>query len=225
MSKLTYAVSLSCMNLGRLEEDVKTLESAGCDEIHIDVADGLFAPGYGFGWDHVEAVKRWTSLPCHVHLMVNDPIEAIAPFAEAGADSLSLQVEPLVHRHRILALVRDAGTSPGIALSPATPLTRLEYLWAMVDRVLVMGVEPGEAGGDIAQATFDRVRILNENVAYRGHPMLIEVQGGIDAENAALLERLGAGRVVLDAGPLPGPDLAEAFRAFKQAVERHRSVV
>ena len=107
-----------CANLGRLEDDVKALESAGCDELHADVADGLFAPGFTLGPQFVKAAKESCALPCNAHLMVNAPERHIARFAAAGCDGITVHIEDCVHVRRVLAHIRDLGVSPGVAVNP-----------------------------------------------------------------------------------------------------------
>jgi len=221
-----YSASVMCANLARLETDLKRLEDAGCDELHFDIMDGRFVPNFTLGFDLIKAVKRCCALPCNGHLMVSRPAQYIDRFVEAGCDSITVHVETCPHAHRVLAQIRDAGASPGIALNPATPLTKLNYLLEHVDRALVMAVDPGYAGQKILPGAFDRVRILRENIAYRELPVQIEVDGNINVRNAAMLANAGAEIFVLGTSSIfNGRDLGHALDEFKAAVAKERHLV
>ena len=227
MDKLIYSASLMCANLVRLEEDLKALEEAGCDEVHFDIMDGTFVPNYTLGFDLIKAVKSCCGLPCSAHLMIMRPERYIDRFVEAGCDTVTVHVTACTHGHSTLARIRDAGASPGIAINPAVPLTKLDYLLDYVDRVLVMAVEPGFAGQHVIPSAFERVRILRENLAYRELRAAIEVDGNIDVQNAATLANYGARIFALGSSSIfreDEPDLVKAFREFQEAVDLKRRV-
>ncbi|MCP4644210.1 MAG: ribulose-phosphate 3-epimerase [bacterium] len=228
MSGLTYSASVMCANLARLEDDLAALEAGGCHELHFDIMDGLFVPNFTLGFDFIKAVKRVSNLPCNGHLMISQPDKYIERFVEAGCDSITVHVETCVHAHRTLASIRDAGASPGIAINPGTPLTKLDYLLENADRVLMMTVDPGYAGQKIIASAFDRVRIMRENIAYRELRTRIEVDGNINVRNAAMLANHGAEIFVLGTSAVfkpDTPDLAAAMQTFDAAVEEERNVV
>jgi ribulose-phosphate 3-epimerase len=208
-----------CANLARLEDDLHVLEAAGCDELHFDVMDGLFVPNFTLGVDVIKAVRRCCGIPCSAHLMITRPEDYIERFVEAGCSVVTVHVETCVHAHRTLGQIRSAGASAGIAINPATPLTKLDYLLDLADRVLVMTVDPGYAGQTIIRGAHERVRLLRENIDYRERQVLIEVDGNITVQNAALLSRAGAD--VFDLGTasiFTGGDLGENFERFKKNV-------
>ena len=219
-----------CANLVRLADDLKALEAAGCDELHFDIMDGMFVPNITLGADFIKAAKGCCGLPCAAHLMVTAPERYIDRFVEAGADTVTIHVEACRHPHRTLSQIRDAGAVPGIALNPATPLTRLDYLLEHADRVMLMAVDPGFAGQTLIPSVFERVRIMRENLAYRKSTARIAVDGNINVENAALLANFGARVLVLGTSSVfrkgsSGESLGEAFREFRTAVAAKRQVV
>ncbi|GMV99465.1 MAG: ribulose-phosphate 3-epimerase [Candidatus Hydrogenedentota bacterium] len=219
-SRLKYSASVMCANLARLEDDLKALEKAGCDELHFDIMDGVFVPNLTLGFDVIKAAKRVCGLPCNAHLMIVRPEPYIERFVEAGCDSITVHVETSVHANRTLSHIRKAGASPGIAINPGTPLTKLDYLLDTADRVLVMTVDPGYAGQTIIPNAFERVRILSENIRYRELRTAIEVDGNINLENAALLARMGASIFVCGTSSVfTGRDPGASLMAFREQVE------
>jgi ribulose-phosphate 3-epimerase len=215
-----------CANLLRLQDDLQALETAGCDEIHFDIMDGMFVPNFTLGFDLIKAVRRGCGLPCSAHLMISRPEDYIERFVEAGCETVTVHVEACLHPHRVLAQIRNAGASPGIAINPATPLTKLDYVLPLADRALLMTVDPGYAGQPMIRGAFDRVRILREFIDYGEWPTKIEVDGNINVRNAALLSKAGAEIFVLGSSSIfNGEELAGALSAFKAAVERERELV
>jgi ribulose-phosphate 3-epimerase len=211
--------SVMCADPLRLERDLSELADAGVDEFHFDIMDGAFVPNLTFGFEVVKAVKSRFSIHCNVHLMVERPERHLARCIEAGADSVTVHVEASAHVNRLLNQIREQGASPGIAINPATPLTRLEYLLPLVDRVCIMTVNPGDAAQKLIGSSFERVRILRENLQYQKYPAKIEVNGNISAQNAGRLAAVGAEIFVLDRASLFMTDersFAERLTAFKK---------
>ena len=220
------SASVMCANLARLEDDLAALASAKCDELHFDIMDGMFVPNFTLGFDFIKAAKGCCGLPCSAHLMISRPEDYIERFVDAGADSVTVHIETCPHAHRALMQIRDAGASPGIALNPATPLTKIDYLLEFADRVMLMTVDPGYAGQKILRGAFDRVRILRENLDYRRLRTKIEVDGNITVGNAALLSKAGADIFVLGTSSIfTGGELGAALDEFKAAVVRERETV
>jgi len=213
------SASVMCASLGRLAAEFQALDEAGVDELHFDIMDGVFVPNYTLGPDFVRMARATCPLPCAAHLMVVRPERYIPQFIEAGCDTITVHLEGNPHVHRLLTQIKEWGASPGIAINPATPLTKLDYLLPCVDRVTMMTVDPGFAGQTILPVSFERVRILRENIVYHEYPIRIEVDGNINVENAAKLARFGAEIFVLGSSSIfqdPDANRGDALRRFTE---------
>ena len=193
------APSILSADFGRLAEEVRAAEAAGADLIHVDVMDGRFVPNITIGPLVVEAVKKATTLPLDVHLMIVEPERYVQDFVKAGADILTVHQETSPHLHRTLQQIRAAGAKPAVALNPSTPLVTIEEILPEVAQVLLMSVNPGFGGQSFIASTVDKVRRLRHLLHARslGH-VDIEIDGGINAETAKLV--VAAGATVLVAG-------------------------
>jgi len=228
LSTLHYSAAIQYANLARLADELAILKEAGVTEIHCDVMDGDFVPGFGVSPALVAQICAHSELPVHAHFQIKHPERHIAAFAEAGCRTISIHVEGCDHGHRVLAQIRDAGVSPGIALYPATSLTSLEYLLPLVDRVLLLTTEPRCATPVLQKIAFERARILKENLRYKRMNTLVEADGQIGAEDAARLARAGADRVVLDEASVFAPTvgtLPEALARFREEVGKQMHLV
>jgi ribulose-phosphate 3-epimerase len=195
---IRVAPSILSADFGRLAEEVRAAEAGGADWIHVDVMDGRFVPNITVGPLVVEAVRKVTRLPVDAHLMIVEPERYVEAFARAGADVVSVHAEVSPHLHRTLQAIRAAGARPAVALNPSTPLSAVEWVLGDCEMVLLMSVNPGFGGQRYIEACTEKVRGLREMADARGQPLEIEVDGGIDAETAALAG--GAGANVLVAG-------------------------
>ncbi len=184
--------SLLSADFGNLRDQVRAVERAGAGAIHLDVMDGHFVPNLTIGPAVVRAVDRICSLPLDVHLMIEEPDRYLEAFRESGADWISVHVEAVHHLHRTVARIRQLGASPGVVLNPATPLVELEEILEDVDFVLLMSVNPGFGGQVFIPSALAKVAALRKILARRGLGARIEVDGGVDAGNAADLVRAGA---------------------------------
>jgi ribulose-phosphate 3-epimerase len=193
------APSILSADFGRLAEEVRAAEAAGADLIHVDVMDGRFVPNITIGPLVVEAVKKATTLPLDVHLMIVEPERYVQDFVKAGADILTVHQETSPHLHRTLQQIRAAGAKPAVALNPSTPLVTIEEILPEVAQVLLMSVNPGFGGQSFIASTVDKVRRLRHLLHARslGH-VDIEIDGGINAETAKQVVAVGA--TVLVAG-------------------------
>jgi ribulose-phosphate 3-epimerase len=186
------APSLLSADFGRLADEIAAAERGGAALVHVDVMDGHFVPNLTVGPVVVQAVRRATRLPIDVHLMIENAERYADAFADAGASWISVHVEAQPHLHRTIAHLRQRGVRPGVAINPATPLTALEEILAEIDFVLLMSVNPGFGGQRFIPASLDRIARLRGMVEARGLRTEIEVDGGIDAGNAAALVKAGA---------------------------------
>lgn len=188
--------SVLSANFCRLEQDIKTVEAAGADGIHLDVMDGRFVPNITIGPFIVEAVRQTTTLPLDVHLMIVEPEKYIGDFAKAGADIISVHQEACAHLHRTIQLIKDLGKQAGVVLNPSTPLHTLEEVLSEVDLILLMSVNPGFGGQKFIEASTKKMcrlrRMLNE---CQGHAIL-EIDGGIDPVTAPRVVAAGATMLV-----------------------------
>jgi ribulose-phosphate 3-epimerase len=218
---IKIAPSFLTADISRLGDEVRAAEAAGADYLHLDVMDGHFVPPITFGSLVVAAVRRLTSLPLEVHLMVERPERHLEAFAEAGATILSVQVEVCPHLHRVLQQVRDLGCRAGVCLNPATPLSAVEEVLDEVDQVMVMGVNPGWGGQTFIPGTLGKVRRLRAMLDERALAADVEVDGGVNVETAPRCVEAGAR--VLVAGSAVFNDrssVAENMQALRQSLVR-----
>jgi ribulose-phosphate 3-epimerase len=209
------APSILAADFSRLGEQVTAVAGAGADVIHIDVMDGHFVPNITMGPLVVAAVKRVTTVPLDVHLMITNPDHYLEAFAQAGAATISVHVEATVHLHRTLSRIRQLGARAGVAINPATPLDAIGEVFDLLDQVIVMSVNPGFGGQSFIPRSIERIADLRARLGAR--PVDIEVDGGVDATNAATLVRAGASILVAGASVFGTPDPAAATRALRRA--------
>ena len=215
------APSLLTADFARLGEQLREAEAAGADYIHLDVMDGHFVPPITFGSLLVAAARRATSLPLDIHLMVERPERQLQAFAEAGAGILSVHVEACPHVHRTLQQIRELGCRAGVCLNPGTPPSALEEVLEEVDRVMVMGVNPGWGGQELIPGTLGKLRRIRAMLDELSLTADIEVDGGVKVENAASCVEAGAR--VLVAGSAVFNDrasVAENMRALRESLAR-----
>ena len=215
---ILIAPSLLSADFTRLADEVRLIEDAGADVVHVDVMDGHFVPNLTIGPRVVELLKAKTSLPLDVHLMVDRPDEVIPWFLDAGADWISIHAEASRHLHRDVSAIRTAGRKAGVALNPATPLVALQEILRDLDYVLLMCVNPGRGSQPFIEASHDKIRALRRWRADLGvdRPW-IEIDGGVSLANVPSLVRSGAEIFVAGNAVFNATDPAEAVRRMKAA--------
>jgi len=210
------APSILSADFTRLGEEIKDVEKAGADYIHIDVMDGHFVPNITIGPMIVKAVRRVTDLPLDVHLMISDPDYFIEDFAEAGASIITVHAEALNHLHRTIQLIRDKGVRPGVVLNPATPLCAVEYVLDQLDTVLLMTVNPGFEAQKFIPEVIPKIKRLRKMVNDLNLNLEIEVDGGIDPENIGLVSSAGADVFVAGSAIYYSKDYKETIRLMRE---------
>ena len=216
--KIKVAPSILSADFSRLGEEIKAVEAAGADLIHIDVMDGHFVPNITIGPLIVQAVRKVTKLPLDVHLMIDNPELYIADFAKAGSDYITVHVEAATHLHRLIQNIREhKGVKAGVSLNPATPLETLEHIIGDIDLVLIMSVNPGFGGQAYIPSATDKIRRLRKMIDDRKLTVEIEVDGGVKPENAAGIAGAGADILVAGSAVYGAKDYAAAIRAIRGA--------
>ena len=213
------APSILSADFSRLGEDVKAVASAGADWIHIDVMDGHFVPNITIGPMITEAVNRVTDLPLDVHLMIEAPDRYINDFAKAGADYISVHAEACVHLDRTIALIRQCGARPGVALNPATPVHALEWVLDELDFVLLMSVNPGFGGQTFIRSTLDKIRVIREMITRRNLHTLIQVDGGVNASTIKEISDAGADSFVAGSAIFGSDDYRSTIDALRSRMQ------
>ncbi len=212
---LILAPSVLSADFARLADNIQAVEGAGADWLHLDVMDGLFVPNLSFGQPVVRAIRAVTSLPLDVHLMIHDPGRYLDSFAQAGADVLTVHLEACVHLHRNIQQIKSLGLQAGVALNPHTPV---ESLWSVLpdlDLVCLMSVNPGFGGQAFIPSTMNKLAVLDRYRKEQGLTFRIEIDGGVDLQNAASLMQAGADVLVAGNSVFGQADAAQAVRAFK----------
>jgi ribulose-phosphate 3-epimerase len=213
--RVLIAPSILSADFGRLAEEVRAVEQAGADYVHVDVMDGRFVPNLTLGPVVVEAVHKATRLPLDVHLMIVEPEKYIEAFAEAGASLISVHVETCPHLHRTLQQIRHAGAKASAVLNPSTPLVMVEDVLGDLEMVLLMSVNPGFGGQSFIPHTLEKVRRLRRMLDSAGVKVAIEVDGGVNADNARSLIDAGADVLVAGTAVFHTKDYRAAIAALR----------
>jgi ribulose-phosphate 3-epimerase len=214
------APSILSADFARLGEEIRAVGEGGADWIHVDVMDGAFVPNITIGPGVVASIRKVTTLPLDVHLMIRRPDQFVKPFSEAGADIITIHVEADPHADRTLNLIKSLGKEAGISLNPSTPLSAVEELLPIVDLVLIMGVNPGFGGQKLIPYTLTKVERLKNTLLSRGLAhVVIEIDGGITEANIADAARAGVDVFVAGSAVFGARDYAQAIKKLKKSVE------
>ncbi len=212
--QVKIAPSILSADFGRLAEEVRAIATA--DYVHVDVMDGHFVPNLTIGPIVIEAVKRATSLPLDVHLMIEDAERWVSAYAKAGADLIGVHAEATPHLHRTIGQIRDLGKKPCVVLNPATPLEAIEYVLGNVAQVLIMSVNPGFGGQKFIPSALDKIRRLRRILDERGLAVDIEVDGGVHLDNIAEVCAAGANVIVSGSGVYGTNDYAATIAELRR---------
>ena len=211
------APSILSADFSKLGEEIKAVEQAGADWIHIDVMDGHFVPNITIGPLVVEAVRKITELPLDVHLMIEDADKYIKDFAQAGADILTVHVEACPHLHRTIHHIKEQNVRAGVVLNPSTPLSSLEEVLHEIDMVLLMSVNPGFGGQTFISSLLDKTMNLKEIMGQYEHEFDLEVDGGIKVENAGEIKEVGANVLVAGSAIFNSKNYKKAIQQLRDA--------
>ena len=219
MNTIKISPSILAADMSCLGDEIARAVEGGCDDIHVDIMDGHFAPNLSFGPGIVETLRKLTDLPLDVHLMVNNPLDMVDSFAEAGSDYLTIHVEATNDVHDILGRISDHGVHSGISLRPDTPIeTVLPYLDS-VDIVLVMSVFPGFGGQTFIEESYERIQKVADASSSLKSPPLISVDGGVVIDNALMLVKAGANHLVVGTAIFSNHNAVENIRRMREAIK------
>ncbi len=215
--------SILSADFGRLGDEIRAVEAAGADAIHIDVMDGRFVPNLTVGPMVVAAARAATRLPLDVHLMIVEPDNLIPEFMDNGADSITVHIEACPHLHRTVQRIRQRGIRAGVSVNPATPLSAVSSILEEIDLLLLMSVNPGFGGQDFIPSVFKKVEAAHQMIVSGNLPVQIQVDGGIRAANAGRLRAAGTSLFVAGSAIFGQPDYKAAIKVLRQAIETGES--
>ena len=218
MGDKKIAPSILSADFSRLGDEIRRVEDAGADLIHIDVMDGAFVPNITVGPFILEAVRRGTSLPLDVHLMIERPEQYISDFANAGADIITVHVEACTHLHRTIQVIKEKGKKAGVSVNPATPIMLAKYVLQDIDLLLIMSVNPGFGGQKFIPSMLDKIKKARQMVDRLGAKVSIEIDGGIKLENIGEVSAAGADIFVSGSGIFGTGDYKKTIEEMKRKI-------
>ena len=217
MQEFMVAPSILSADFSRLGEEIRLVEKAGADVIHVDVMDGHFVPNITIGVPVVASVRKITDLPLDVHLMIKNGDQYLEDFAKAGADWITVHVEACPHLNRTITRIKELGKKAGVVLNPATPLATLDEILQDVDLVMLMSVNPGYGGQSFIVSSLDKIRRLRKMIEARGLAVGIEVDGGVSPTTIDDVAGAGANIFVAGSAVFGQPDYTGVIRELKDS--------
>jgi len=209
------APSILSADFSRLGEEIRAVEKAGADLIHVDIMDGHYVPNLTIGPGVVSSLRKTTALPFDVHLMIEDPDRYIDAFADAGSNILTVHAEAVVHLHRTVHFIKGKGIRAGVSLNPSTPLSCIEEILPDIDLLLIMTVNPGFGGQKFIEGMLPKIRKARELAQSRGLGLAIEVDGGVTPDNIGTLAEAGADIFVAGAAIFGSPSYSDTITRMK----------
>ncbi|ABK60366.1 MULTISPECIES: ribulose-phosphate 3-epimerase [Clostridium] len=210
------APSILSADFSNLGEDIKKIDKYGADVIHIDVMDGMFVPNISFGMPIMKSIRNITKLPFDVHLMIEDPARYVEDFAKNGADIITVHYEADKHLDRTINYIKSFGVKAGIALNPATPVESIKHLIGIVDMVLIMSVNPGFGGQKYIEYCSDKIREVKKLAEEFNKDLLIEVDGGVGANNIKKVVECGANVIVAGSAVFKNGEIEKNIKELKE---------
>lgn len=212
------APSILSADFAKLGDEIRSVEEAGADWIHVDVMDGHFVPNITIGPLIVEAASSVTTLPLDVHLMIENPDRYISDFAKAGADLISVQVEACVHLDRTIQMIKEFDLRAGVVLNPSTPLSSIEWIIEQVDLVTIMSVNPGFGGQDFIPNSLDKIRALRRMIQDQSLAILVEIDGGVNEKTIKNISDADVDVFVAGSAIFKSPDYKKTITKFRELI-------
>jgi ribulose-phosphate 3-epimerase len=217
-SRKKIAPSILSADFAHLADEIRAVEEAGADIIHVDVMDGHFVPNFTIGPPIVAAIKKVARRPLDVHLMMTNPDDYIPEFIEAGSDYLTVHVETCPHLHRTIQSIKEKGIKAGVTLNPATPISSVEPILSEVDLLLVMSVNPGFGGQKFIPSVMDKIKAARKMIDARGLKVELEVDGGLKVDNVGVISLAGADIFVAGSAIFGSKDYKQTIAKMRQAI-------
>ncbi|MDA8215317.1 MAG: ribulose-phosphate 3-epimerase [Nitrospiraceae bacterium] len=216
---IKIAPSILSADFMRLGDEIKAAEAAGVDMLHLDIMDGHFVPNITIGPAVVDAIRKITTLPLDVHLMIEEADKFLRDFIKAGADYITVHVEASVHLHRTIQWIKESGVKAGVSLNPATPIWSLDHILPDLDMVLLMSVNPGFGGQEFIPCVLDKIKALRNIIRERGFNTLIEVDGGVKSDNAKEIASAGADILVMGSAFFNSEDYSVLMKRLREMLK------
>ncbi len=219
LSRKKIAPSILSADFAHLADEIRAVEEAGADIIHIDVMDGHFVPNFTIGPPIVAAIKKVARRPLDVHLMMTNPDDFIPEFVEAGSDYLTVHVETCPHLHRTIQSIKEKGIKAGVTLNPATPISSVEPILSEVDLLLIMSVNPGFGGQKFIPSVMDKIKAARKMIDVQGLKVELEVDGGLKVDNVGAISSAGADIFVAGSAIFGSKDYKQTITKMRHAIE------